>query len=182
MKQWQIIKAILYLVLATFIFIFQGEIMPWVGILVGGIVCLYAAEDLIVLICKKLFFQDSNHLFDDLAQLFIAIILFLVSSDIIKVCLVWGVWSILRECKDMAEAIDKFSKNRLQIINVIESVTIIVLSFLMILEPNEEHAGFHVILLGIELVVVVMFCFLEIWSSKRLKSEKDETIEKEISI
>ena len=105
MKKWQILKAVLYLTLAVFIFVLNKTIMPYVGILVGAIVCLYAAEEFIVNVAKKTLISDAYRLFEGIAQLLIGIILFIVSDDIIKVCLVWGVWSILRESKEMAEAI-----------------------------------------------------------------------------
>ena len=108
--------------------------------------------------------------------LLIGIILFVVSYDIIKVCLVWGVWSILRESKEMAEAITKLSARKTEIINVVESVIIIALSFTMILEPNESHAYLHIILLGIELVIVVLFYFAEI-GGKIIMKRKSQTTE-----
>ncbi len=135
--------------------------MPYVGIAVGAIVCMYAAEELIVIAVQGKFFKDAYHLFDGLSQLLIGIILFLVSGDIVKVCLVWGVWSILRESKEMAEAIDQLSQKKFGIINIVESIVIIALSFVMILEPSERHAHLHVILLGAELVIVVLFYFAE---------------------
>ncbi|MBR0189554.1 MAG: hypothetical protein IJQ23_04135 [Clostridia bacterium] len=183
MKKWQILKAVLYLTLAVFIFVLNKTIMPYVGILVGAIVCLYAAEELAVYAARKTLFSDAYHLFDGIAQLLIGIILFIVSDDIIKVCLVWGVWSILRESKEMAEAIKKLPTRKSEIINVIESVTIIALSFLMILESNEDHAYLHMILLGVELVIVVLFYYIEVFENKflqRKSKEKDDS--EEISI
>lgn len=161
MKKWQILKSVLYLISAVFIFIFNEAIMPYVGIAVGAIVCMYAAEELIVITAQGKFFKDVYHLFDGISQLLIGIIMFLVSGDIVKVCLVWGVWSILRESKEMSEAIDKLSQKKFGIINIIESIVIIALSFVMILEPGERHAHLHVILLGAELVIVVLFYFVE---------------------
>ena len=183
MKKWQILKAVLYLALAICIFVLNDTVMPYVGILVGAVVCLYAAEEFAVCAAKKVLFSDAYHLFDGIAQLLIGIILFIVSDDIIKVCLVWGVWSILRESKEMAEAIKKLPTRKSEIINVIESVTIIALSFLMILEPNDDHAYLHMILLGVELVIVVLFYYIEVFENKFLQrklKEKDDS--EEISI
>ena len=181
MKIWQIIKAVLYLVLATFIFVFNNDVMPYVGILVGGVVCLYSLEELIVLVCKDAILKDTYHLFDGIVQLFIGIILFIVSSDIVKVCLVWGVWSILRESKEMSEAIDNLALRKYNIISVLESVIIIVLSFLIIIEPNAEHAHLHVLLLGAELVIVVLFYFIDVLYGKNIKPDKTNN-QQEISL
>lgn len=183
MKKWQILKAVLYSALAVFIFVLNDLIMPYVGILVGGVVCLYAVEELAVYAAKKSLFSDAYHLFDGIAQLLIGVILFIVSSDIIKVCLVWGVWSILRESKEMAEAINRLSRRKSEIINIIESIVIIALSFLMILEPIEEHAHLHLILLGVELIVVVLFYCVEVFENKFLqRRSKENDDSEEISI
>lgn len=181
MKKWQIVKAILYSVLALLIFLYNNDVMPYVGYLVSGVVCLYSLEELIILACKRKFFKDTYHLFDGLAQLFIGVILFIVSKDVIKVCLVWGVWSILRETKEMAEAIDGISKRKFHFANLIESLVIIVLSFLMILEPSEDHAHLHVILLGAELLLVVIFYFVELFYDKKLENNS-ASAENEISL
>lgn len=136
--------------------------MPYVGILVGAVVCIYAVEELIVAAAKRTLFQNPYLLSDGIVQLLVGAILFIVSSDIIKVCLVWGVWSILRESKEFAEAIKNISQKRLGIINAVESVVIILLSFLLVLEPNEEHARLHMFLLAAELAIVVFFYFAEL--------------------
>lgn len=186
MKKWQILKAVLYLTLAVFIFVLNKTIMPYVGILVGAIVCLYAAEEFIVNVAKKTLISDAYRLFEGIAQLLIGIILFIVSDDIIKVCLVWGVWSILRESKEMAEAIKRLPTRKSEIIDIIESVTIIALSFLMILEPNDAHAYLHMILLGVELVIVVLFYCVEVLenkiSARQLKEKDDSEEPDEVSV
>lgn len=175
MKKWQIIKAVLYLLIALCVFVFNKALMPYVGYLVGGVVCLYAVEELAVYAVKKTLFSDAYHLFDGIAQLLIGIILFIVSNDVIKVCLVWGVWSILRESKEMAEAIKKIPLRKSESINVAESIIIIALSFLMILEPNEDHAFLHIILLGAELVIVVLFYFAEVLGNRRVKQNSEQS-------
>ena len=126
---------------------------------------------------KRTIFTNVHHLCEGITQLFIGTVLFLVSRDIIKVCLIWGVWSILRESKEMAEAIENIVKNRLGILNVIESVIVIILSFLLILEPNEEHVRLHVILLGIELITVVVFFFLELLRDRTFKDKVSDNSE-----
>lgn len=188
MKIWHLSKVILYLTLAILIFVFNNEIMPYVGILVGGVVCIYAAEELLIFAIKKELFNNPYHLFDGIAQLLIGAILFVVSSDIIKVCIVWGVWSILRESKELAEAIDQLSKYLSGIINIIESVVVIILSFFMIVHPDDAHARLHVFLLAAELIIVVLFYFMEvlrdkiILKRKRLKGENYDKSDEKISI
>ncbi|MBO4251407.1 MAG: hypothetical protein J5911_01960 [Clostridia bacterium] len=161
MKKWQIIKAILYFALSILIIIFNNEIMPYVGILVGAVVCLYALEELLIAAAKRTLFNNAYLLSDGTVQLLIGAILFIVSSDIIKVCLVWGVWSIIRESKEFAEAIKSIVAKRWGVINALESVVVVVLSFFLVLEPKEEHARLHLFLLAAELAIVVLFYIAE---------------------
>ena len=176
MKKWQTVKAVLYVTLAVVIFIFSQSIMPYIGYLVGGVVLLYASEELILSAVNRTLFTDVQRVFDGIAQLLICAALFIVAKDVIKLCLIWGVWSILRESKEMAEAIKSIVTTRFGVLNVMESVVVIVLSFLLILEPNDEHIRLHVILLGIEFITVVLFYFLKTWRDKTLKpnSKKEE--------
>ena len=59
-----------------------------------------------------------------------------------------------------------------------ESIVVIVLSFVMILEPTEHHANLHAILLGVELITVVLFYFMENFidgkRSANSENKKDE--------
>lgn len=151
--------------------------MPYVGILVGAVVCTYAVEELIVSAVKRTLFDNPYLLSDGIVQLLVGTILFIVSMDIIKVCLVWGVWSILRESKEFAAAIKNIAEKRLGIINAVESVVIIVLSFLLVLEPNEEHARLHVFLLAAELAIVVLFYFAEL-ARNRIFEKKGIRVDK----
>ena len=161
MKFINITKAILYVALAVFIFVFQDRIMPFVGYLVGGVVGVYALEEFLVILFDKKETRKRSFLFDVITQLLISIVLMLSAGDIVKVCVIWGVWAILRESKEMTEAIDSIFKYGLGIINIAESVTIIILSFILILHPTEEHAHLHIILLGVELLLVIFFSFAE---------------------
>ncbi|MBP5467550.1 MAG: hypothetical protein J6Y43_08335 [Clostridia bacterium] len=180
MKKWQISKAVLYLASAVLIFVFNESITPYAGILVGAVVCVYAFEELIISAVNKKLFSDTFHLFDGLSQIFIGAILFLVSSDIVKVCLVWGVWSILRESKELATAVKSIITKRFGVLSIAESVIVIVLSFVMILEPTTRHANLHVILLGVELITVVLFYFMEnLIDGKRAENSENK---KELSI
>ena len=177
MKFWHLSKVVLYLTLAVVIFILNNSVMSYVGILVGGIVCLYAAEEFIIFAIKKELFNNPYHLFDGIAQFLIGAVLFIVSNDIAKVCVVWGVWAILRESKELAEAIDNLSKNKTDIINITESVIVIVLSFFMIINPDDAHARLHVFLLAIELIIVVLFYFMEVFHDRIISKRNKENSE-----
>ena len=180
MKRWQISKAILYVSAAVALIVFNKSVMPYVGVIVGAVVCAYATEELIISAVRRTLFVDTFHLFDGIAQVLVGTLLFIVSEDIIKVCLVWGVWSILRESKELAEAVNGLARNKFQVLNILESLTVIVLSFVIVIEPSEVHANLHVILLGVELITVVAFYVIE--SVLKAKSAANKDDEKEITL
>lgn len=174
MKIVRISKAVLYIAIATLIFILNSRIMPYVGYLVGGVITLYALEELFVILIEKDRSYGRAFLYDVVAQLLISALLFISANDISAVCIVWGVWSILRESREMTRAIAKLKVYRLGIISIAESVAVIFLSFLMVVHPDENHAFFHTILLGIELVLVVVFYYLEVLMVKKTKREESD--------
>lgn len=157
MKIWQTIKTVLYTVAGILILVFNEQIMPAVGFVVGTTITVYGVDLLILTLLRKKFFGENALVFDALIYILIGIIIFIVSGDIVKVCLVWAVWSILRESKEMNEAMHRISHGRPSFINLAESVVCIVLCFLMVLEPTLHHAHTHIIILGIELILEVAF-------------------------
>ena len=156
-KGLRITKATLYLAAAILILIFHEKIMPFVAFLVGGVVLAYALEELIFLIAEKKFADMA----ESIVQIVLAVLLFLAHNDIAKVCVIWGVWSVIRESRQMSQALPDIRKHFLAIVNVAESVAIIVLSAMMILIPDEHHARIHVIVLAVELTLEIVFPFLE---------------------
>lgn len=71
--------------------------------------------------------------------------------------IIWGTWSILREGDEITECVVRMTHKRPAFISFIESVVVIILSIEMIVDPVEHHAHIHIILLGIELILEVIF-------------------------
>lgn len=152
-KGVRIFKAILYILSAVVILVFHEEVMPYVGILVGGVVAAWSLDELIVLLREKNFAALSI----PVVQIVISMLLFLAHGDIVKICIIWGVWSVIRESREMTGALVRVLQRRSGVLNITESVVVIVLSAMMILEPSEHHAHVHVILLAVELILEIVF-------------------------
>ena len=167
-KSLRITKATLYIAVAILILIFHEKIMPSVAFLVGGVILAYALEELIFLIAEKKFADMA----ESIIQIVLAVLLFLAHDDIVKVCVIWGVWSVIREGREMAHALPRIRKHLLASVDIVESIVVIVLSATMILEPGEHHAHIHVILLAIELILEIAFPILETLLDKWIKREK----------
>ena len=63
-------------------------------------------------------------------------------------------WSCERECKEIAEKIHQFKKCPLvTLLNLAESIVVIVFCITLILNPSEHHIHAHVIISGLELIL-----------------------------
>ena len=179
MKPSKIIRAAAYVAAGLAIIILHKALVAYAGYVVGCIVVLYALEELIRCALNKSLFKEDGSLFEDIVEIIIGVLLILTASDIIKVCLIWGVWSIIRESREMTGAIRRILKRRPGIINVAESVVVIVMSAMMILEPGEHHATVHMFLLGIELILEIVFEAVEFIYERKLAEREEKQAAKE---
>ena len=84
------------------------------------------------------------------------------AEEIIKMtCVIWAAWSIIREAFEIKELIVEIKSVVLTIISGIESIAVIVLSVMLILEPGEHHAMIHLYLLLAELVLTPLVPLLD---------------------
>ena len=172
MNVWRIIKTVVYLVAAALLFIFHEGAMEIVPYLVGSVIFVYATETLAVAISTKKILTGHVTLFEFLIQILIGVILFLVAGDTVKVCVTWGIWSILRESKEITEAVNHLLRKKPGLLNAIESIIIIVMSFFMVLEPTEHHIHTHIFLLGAEFICNVLFMNMNYYYDRYIEGKK----------
>ncbi len=168
MRLGRIFKAISFVAAGIIILILHSAILPYAGYVVGGVVIAYAIEDFIIALAEKKLLKEGSPFFEDLVQVIIGVLLIISSDELEKVCVIWGIWSIIRESREMTEAIAKVIHKRPGIINIIESVVVIGMSVSMILEPGEHHAKVHIVLLGIELILEIVFEAVDILYDRHL--------------
>lgn len=167
-KAFEWIKAAIYISAAILIFIFHETVMPGVAFLVGAVILAYAVEEFWLLIRERKYADLAG----SLIQFVLAILLFIVHEEIVSVCIIWGVWSIIREGREMTHALAHIRVHRLALLNIAESVVVAFLSATMILEPGHHHAHTHVILLGIELILEILFPLAEEGLDRLIKRRK----------
>ena len=91
------------------------------------------------------------------------------------VCVLWSIWSIMREGVEIYEkAIECFKKHPItSVANLAESVVVIVFSIMLICAKDghelEHHAHAHVILLGIELIIEVIWIYVGEFEARCLR-------------
>ena len=165
MKPFGIIKTILYLIGGIAVLALNETIMGhhyYVGIVVGIVILSYAIDVMIIGVISRNILTRVG-IYTVTTHVLLAVVLFLVRDTLVTVCLVWAVWTILREGNEISEGIHRIMNKKSGFINILESVIIIMFSFAMILEPTEHHAHVHIIILGIELILEALFPFINNW-------------------
>ncbi|MBO4572857.1 MAG: hypothetical protein J5762_03745 [Clostridia bacterium] len=180
MRYLQVIKTVLYMLAGVAVLTFNREIMDYVGTVVGAVIFAYGVDRIIISIIKKEVLSEEG-LFSALTHVLLAVVMFVVTDDIVKMCIVWAVWSILREGKELSESVHRLSRGNLGLVNAIESVVIIVFSFMMITEPTEHHAHVHVIILGIELMLEVLFPIVNEVFDKSMEKRRAKALSVQVS-
>ena len=175
MKKGMLAKTILFGTLGILILIFNHPAMEYLNYVVGGAIFLYAIYAIGNSIFRVDILENDHGLIEGLILLLFAVlVMFFVSDDLVKICLIWGTWSILREAKEITEDLHRIAHKGPGFISIVESIVIIVLSVSMIMNPTEHHAHVHVILLGIELILEVAFPYLYMLWYKVTKREPVE--------
>lgn len=176
MKKWEYIRLCAFTLVGILVMIFYKTLYRYVNDIVGTVMIAYGIEE----ICFSIFGIKKDRENEAITSGSILIVLGLVELVLLKgeknfesACVIWAVWAILREGKELSEVIRKITKKRPFIINATESIVSLVLSVLLILEPR-EHAYVHLILLGIELISKVWFEYVDY-----LFDKKEERLDKE---
>ncbi|MBP5210156.1 MAG: DUF308 domain-containing protein [Clostridia bacterium] len=158
---WIIIKTVLYLVAGALIILCREEVLRHIPYVVGGVMLAYGWEDVLVCACARSYESGRYSLFDGLVTIVLAVIMiFFASGDMTKCLVIWGVWSVLREGRELSEGVKALGREPLAIPNMAESAVVLVLSAILIVESVEHHARIHIVLLGIELMLEVLFPIL----------------------
>ena len=173
-KVYKIVKFALFAIAGILIIVFNKAIMSNDGAilngLVGSIIAVYGLEGVILPIATKKIKVEKIEMLNGGINILIAIIMiFLLEGhpyELRTLCILWSLWSIMRE------GVEIFDKGFLgirnhpvtSVINFAESIIVIVFSIMLICAKDEHelmhHAHAHVILLGIELIIEVIWVYV----------------------
>ena len=182
-KIYKIVKLVLFVTMGVLVLVFNKAIMNEEGAilngLVGSVIAIYGLEGVILPIATRKVKQERVEMLNGTINVLIAIVMiFLLEKhpeELRIVCVLWSVWSIMRE------GVEIFDKGFVEIrnhpvtsmINFAESFIVIFFSIELICAKNshelEHHAHSHVILLGIELIIEVVWIYLGDFESKIIK-------------
>lgn len=165
-----------YVLLGVAVIVTREITVHYLPFLVGGSMILYGTEEILTAFKHRKIFSEEADAFNGQLQCVIGIFMMisLRGEDCFEtVCIIWAVWSILRENKELREIFVRIKKFNPFILNLAESVIAIIFSVMLLSDPGEHHAMVHVILLGIEFIGKVFFPMFDEWiDSLREKSKK----------
>ena len=181
--KYLIVKLAVFVALGVCVFIFMETFVKNLKFFIGGLMLLYGVEEILfeVLFHGKNFWKcEKTYL--GFVELILGTTLFFYPSVeaepdhvMMMTCVVWAAWSIIREAFEIRELVVEIKSVTLTIISGIESIAVIVLSVMLILEPGEHHAMIHMYLLLAELVLTPLVPLLdEIIEEKKHKKEQLE--------
>ena len=172
-KIYKLTKLILFVLMGIAILVLNEKIMEHSDILnylVGGIIAIYGLEGVILPIATKKIKAEKIEMFGGGVNILIAIIMiFLIdknTEELRILCVLWSLWSIMREGEEIFDKGFEGIRNHpiTSAINIAESIVVIVFSVELIIAHNDHelmhHAHAHVILLGIELIIEVIWVYV----------------------
>ncbi len=170
--KYNLIKLGVYVVLAVLIFIFREQLVEHLKYFIGGLMILYAVEEILFIIIHHvhhILHEDKVYL--GFIELLLGIVLMCVNVSYESVCIIWATWSILRESYEIKEIACELKHIVPKIISGVESLVIIIFSILLIIEPGEHHAMIHLYLLLAELVIAPLTPLLDELLMEKKKKE-----------
>ena len=157
MKPFRLTRLIVFVLGAILLLVFNEFFLENLRWFIGGLIVLYGTLGILALILAKVkpIYEGQGFLF-----FAVEILLGLTTLCFIKeyatVCIIWAVWSILRESVELEEIVERELHPALAVFSGIESVAVIVLSVMLMIEPGEHHAMIHSYLLAVELVLAAL--------------------------
>lgn len=173
MKTFKIVKAAIFLSLALSIIFLKETYVEYLRYFIGGLIIMYSIDGFV-----HYAFDRKNGNEHELCESFVELVLGVSTIAFIEhfeiVCVIWAVWSIMREANELQECIELFKERIPFVLSFIESVVVIVFSIMLIVEPGEHHAITHMYLLIVELTTTILFPQFRFLYKKYFKKGKEE--------
>ena len=173
-----LIKFIVFVAIGFVILFLREQIIEnYLRFLVGGLMLLYGIDEIVfeaIFAKKQILHRSKTYL--GFVEILLGITLLSVNVLFEAVCVVWAAWSIIRESYEVKEIIVELKYLAPKIISGLESLAVIVLSVMLIIEPGEHHAMIHLYLLLLELPLNPFIPLLDeqIYFYKTIKEKNKE--------
>ena len=176
--KYLLVKLAIFLVLAVLIFIFKDQAIANLRNFIGTLMIVYGVEAIVfeLIFYRKVFFhQNKNYL--GFIEIVLGTTLLIFDMDFQTVCVIWATWSIVRESYEIKEIVTETNSIPLAILSGVETLAVIVLSVMLIINANEEHAVLHSYLLIVELILTPLIPLLNeiiIQSHQKVKNTEEK--------
>ena len=162
MKIYHYFKLLVFIAFAVLVFVLREELLVHLQYLVGSLMLLYGLENVILVsIRERLLARKSIWFIFGYSEVLLGLVTLIAIKDYVAVCVMWGVWSILRESLEIYEITSGELKGVPAILSGVESAVAIIFSVLLIITPGEHHAKTHIYLLIVELIVTAFIPVLK---------------------
>lgn len=172
---YYIAKLAVYTILAILVLVLTDNLLEHLRPFIGGLMILYGVEEMLhgFLFHRHHFFHEGKIYLGLIELIFGAI---LIASDLKfeYVCIIWATWSIVRESYEFEEIAVDIKTLIPKIVSCSESIVVIVLSVLLILEPGHHHALTHMYLLVVELILSPLIILMDELLLNYLKKRKEK--------
>ena len=135
MKNYKIGKFVLFVSLAISIIFLTETYLENLQYFIGGLITLYGIDKAVM------FFDVEKHekpkvLCESIVQVILGVCTIILFKELSTICVIWAVWSIMRESEEIAECYEHFKEKLPWILSFAESVVAIVFSIMLIMEQS----------------------------------------------
>ena len=169
MKTFRLSRLICFVVCAVLLLVFNEFFLHNLRWFIGGLIVLYGSLGILALLLAKVkpIYEGQGFLFFAV-EILLGLVTLCFIKDYATVCVIWAVWSIIRESVELEEIVARELHPVLAVISGLESVAVVVLSVMLLMEPGEHHAMIHSYLLVVELILASLIPII----NHRLMPEK----------
>lgn len=169
-------KMIIYIPIAIIIIVLREDLLDYLNFIVGIPLLVFSLESLLYELYIKNYRNELNRIGEDIIQIILSILIIAVFDDNLEIiCIIWGIIAILTAVKELSKSIYEITAKRKPIYFLVVTQTLFQIFFavLLIIEPAEEHATMHLVLLGVEILLESLRIFITfIYTYKRRKKIK----------
>ena len=169
MKAFRLSRLICFVVGAVLLLVFNEFFSHNLRWFIGGLIVLYGSLGVLALLLAKVkpIYEGHGFLFFSV-EILLGLITLCFIKEYATVCVIWAVWSIIRESIELEEIVARELHPVPAIVSGLESVAVVVLSVMLMIEPGEHHAMIHSYLLVVELILASLIPII----NHRLMPEK----------
>lgn len=160
--KYLIVKLTVYFILSACVFFFRETLVLRLKYFIGALMVIYGAEEFIFeLIFYGKNFWKREKIFLGIIEFMFGVFLLFAPIEADTTCVIWATWSIIRESYEIRELNLEVKSKTLTLISGVESVAVIVLSFILILDASINNAMIHLYLLILELILTPLVPLLD---------------------